>query len=231
MADYRLTNRTFSRLWRRSKKYRKHEIRWLARRHDLAVRERNRVIEVYHPKTNKIEANFEQVPDVDVGADVSRSSDRIRALAALKVCFCLLLTLPALAQPYQEKVVAAVLMGEAWGEGERGMVAVAEVINQRSKDQDKTPLQVVTHRKGSVHAFSCLSGTTPDSLVKKFSREAAYQTALKVARLVCQTPEKLPGISRQATHFTNKKERPWWAKDRKPVAVIGNHAFYKMARY
>lgn len=227
MADYRLTNRTFSRVWRRSKNYRDHEIRWLARKRGLAVRDRSGAIEVYDPKTNKTVANFQQVPD----AAASRPSERSQALAALKVGLYLLLAFPALAQTYQEKVVAAVLMGEAWGEGERGMTAVAEVIHQRSKDQGKTPLQVVTHRVKRIHAFSCLNGTTPDKLVKKFNREPAYQTALKVARTACLTPEQLPGISRRATHFTRTKERPWWAKNQKPVVVIGNHSFYRMAHY
>ena len=226
MADYRLTNRTFSRVWRRSKNYRDHEIRWLARKRGLAVRERNRGIEVYDPKTGKNVAVFQLAE-----ASVARISERSRTMAALKVGVYLLLALPALAQTYQEKVVAAVLMGEAWGEGERGMIAVAEVINQRSKDQGKTPLQVVMHRVGRTPAFSCLNGTTSDKLVQKFKRESAYQTALQVARVACQTPEKLPGLTRRATHFTRTKERPWWAKNQKPVVVIGNHSFYRMAHY
>lgn len=80
MADYRLTNRTFSRVWRRSKNYRDHEIRWLARKRGLAVRERKQAIEVYDPKTNKTVANFQQVPE----AESQRISERTRTLAALK---------------------------------------------------------------------------------------------------------------------------------------------------
>lgn len=80
MADYRLTNRTFSRIWRRSKNYRDHEIQWLARRRGLAVRERKGAIEVYDPKTNKAVANFQQVSE----AENSRISERTQTLAALK---------------------------------------------------------------------------------------------------------------------------------------------------
>jgi hypothetical protein len=36
-------------------------------------------------------------------------------------------------QTYEEQAVAAILMGEAWSEGEPGMTAVAEVIHQRPK--------------------------------------------------------------------------------------------------
>jgi len=227
MAVYRLTNRAFSRLWRRSKNYREHEIRWLARKRRLETRDRNRAIEVYDPKTNKVVANFREVPETES----VHVNDRTRMFAALRFGLFLILALPAVAQTYQEKVVAAVLMGEAWGEGERGMTAVAEVINQRSKDQGKTPLQVVTHRVGKVHAFSCLNGTNADKLVRKFQKEEAYQTALKVAHVACAMPEKLPGITRKATHFTRTSERPWWAKNQKAVVVIGNHSFYRMAQY
>jgi hypothetical protein len=59
MADYRLTNRTFSRLWRRSKNYREHEIRWLARRRGLEIVDRKGVIQVIDPKTKKVVANFQ----------------------------------------------------------------------------------------------------------------------------------------------------------------------------
>jgi len=227
MAVYRLTNREFSRLWRRSKNYREHEIRYLARKRGLETRDRRGVIQVYDPKTNKVVANFQEVAQNEsvIG------NERSRMFAALKVGVFLLLALPAMCQTYQEKVVAAVLMGEAWGEGERGMTAVAEVINQRVKDQSKTPLQVVTFHVGRLHAFSCMNRTTPERMVLKYQSEPMYQTALKVAMLACRTPEKLPGITKQATHFTRSSERPWWAKKKKAVAVIGNHSFYKMAQY
>ena len=47
--------------------------------------------------------------------------------------FCLLgLPLAVIGETYQEKAIAAVLMGEAWSEGARGMTVVAEVIHQRA---------------------------------------------------------------------------------------------------
>lgn len=63
MADYRLTNRTFSRLWRRSKNYRDHEIRWLARRRGMEVVDHKGAIQVIDPKTKKVVANFQKVPE------------------------------------------------------------------------------------------------------------------------------------------------------------------------
>lgn len=227
MAEYRLTNRQFSRLWRRSKKYREHEIRWLARKRGMEVTELRGGLQVVDPKTKKVVANFQKLAEA---SDIP-VRERASVFAALKVGLYLLLALPAAAQTYQERVVAAVLMGEAWGEGERGMIAVAEVINQRSKDQSKTPLQVVTFHVGKVHAFSCLNGTTPERLVGKFQKERVYQTALKIAHVACAAPETLPGLTKHATHFTRTTEKPWWARKHKAVAIVGNHSFYKMEQY
>jgi len=61
MAVYRLTDRRFSRLWRRSKDYSDHEIRWLAKRRGLDYRERGNTIQVMDHGT--VVANFLLVPD------------------------------------------------------------------------------------------------------------------------------------------------------------------------
>jgi spore germination cell wall hydrolase CwlJ-like protein len=134
-------------------------------------------------------------------------------------------------QTYEEQAVAAILMAEAWSEGEQGMTAVAEVIHQRAKEKRRTPLAVVSARRGRYHAFSCLNGTTLEQLIQKFRAQPDYQKALRIANTACQTPEQLPGITNAATHFTRKTEQPYWAKDQQPVAVIGRHAFYKLERY
>jgi N-acetylmuramoyl-L-alanine amidase len=134
-------------------------------------------------------------------------------------------------QTYEEQVVAAVLMGEAWSEGKQGMTAVAEVIHQRAKEKGRTPLQVVSAHRGRVHAFSCLNGTTPDDLIAKFRPKSDYQTALQIARTACHSPNDLPGITKAANHFTRTDEKPYWAEGQQPVAIIGQHAFYRLERY
>jgi hypothetical protein len=79
MADYRLINRGFSREWRRSKKYRNHEIKWLAKKRGLEVRTRNRVLEVIDPKTGKTVVSFKEIGEAEIIV-----SERSRAFAALK---------------------------------------------------------------------------------------------------------------------------------------------------
>jgi spore germination cell wall hydrolase CwlJ-like protein len=135
------------------------------------------------------------------------------------------------AQSYQEKIVAAVLTAEAATEGKKGMLAVAEVVHTRASRKGKTPLQIVTAGKGQKRAFSCLNGTTPDKLFKRRSKEPAYPTAVSVARVLCQAPQKLTKMTKNATHYTRKEEKPYWSRGRSPVAIIGAHAFYKLPSY
>jgi hypothetical protein len=61
--NYRLTNREFSRVWRRSKKYSDHEIKWLARKRGLLVRDSKDVLTVYDKDTGKTVASFEPIED------------------------------------------------------------------------------------------------------------------------------------------------------------------------
>ena len=64
MAFYRLIDRAFSRLWRRSKNYREHEIRWLARRRGLEVIERKGELQVINAKTKKVVADFHKEREI-----------------------------------------------------------------------------------------------------------------------------------------------------------------------
>ncbi|HEY1170269.1 MAG TPA: cell wall hydrolase [Verrucomicrobiae bacterium] len=132
-------------------------------------------------------------------------------------------TSPASAATYGQKVVAAVLLAEARGEGETGMVAVAEVIRRRADQEGVSPLRVV--KPG---AFSSLNGKTHDEIVKEFYKHPQFSQALRIARTTYNEPQKLRNITRGATHFTHKKETPYWAVNQTPVAVIGNHAFYRL---
>jgi len=81
MAVYRLTDRIFSRQWRRNKDYAEREIRRLARRRGLLMNIRKQTVQVLDPKTHKVVANFQEVP---VG-EAPAVSERLRNLAALKV--------------------------------------------------------------------------------------------------------------------------------------------------
>lgn len=228
MGSYLLTDRKMSRAWRRGKRYQKKELRWLAKRRGLEMREDGHRLEVYNTKTKLVVANFQEVSDNE--SIVPNEKSKLFAALRLGLYFMLLLPGAILAETHQERVVAAVLMGEAWGEGERGMTAIAEVISERSRDNGWTPLRVVTEHTGRVHAFSCLNGTNGDRLVEHYAGKRGYSGALRLAGLVCRHPDRLPGLTLHATHFTRTTEKPWWAKDQKAVIIIGRHSFYRLAR-
>ena len=77
-------------------------------------------------------------------------------------------------------------------------------------------------------AFSSLNGKTQQGLLKQFHRHPLFPLALRLSRLAYNHPEQLRNITEGATHFTHKRERPYWAQGHEPVAVIGNHAFYRL---
>ena len=141
----------------------------------------------------------------------------------LLLSLALLGTVPLRAATYGQKVVAAVLLAEARGEGETGMMAVAEVIRHRA-DQKGVSMLAVVH----AGAFSSLNGTTRDKLLRRFEHHPLFPEALRIARLAYNEPQKLRNLSHSATHFTDKDERPYWAEGHTPVAVIGNHTFYRL---
>lgn len=145
---------------------------------------------------------------------------------------CLYAAVPAaFGVTYEERAVASVLMGEAWCDGTPGMTAVAEVIHTRSVEKKEAPLQIISTHRGRVHAFSCLNGTTMDKLIEKFSQQPDYAKALQLAEITCRAPARLPDLVGPATHYTRVSERPYWARGHRPVAIIGNHAFYRLSQY
>lgn len=147
-----------------------------------------------------------------------------------RLLFALLMVLVecAFAALTEEQVVAAVIAQEARGEGTAGMTAVGEVIARRAQEKKTSALKVVTFRVGKKHAFSSLNRTTPEKLHARMKDEAGYDEAYRIACVVCRSPQDLPNTTKNATHFTLKTEKPYWAKGRKPLVVIGRHAFYRL---
>lgn len=130
------------------------------------------------------------------------------------------------AATYGQEVVAAVLLAEARGEGEKGMLAVAEVIRTRADEKGVSMLAII-----KPVIFSSLNGTNRDALLKKYRYHPMFDDALKIARTAYNEPHLLTNVTRNATHFAVKTEAPYWARGKRPVATIGNHAFYRLARY
>lgn len=96
-----------------------------------------------------------------------------------------------------------ILIGEASGEGERGMQAVAEVLR----------------RRGSVRGFYGLNAAHVDkqpAWAWSMARRAWYKSAVS-------------NITRGADHFEGTSfKTPKWAKNKTPVVIIGRQKFYKL---
>lgn len=123
-------------------------------------------------------------------------------------------------------VVARTIWGEARGEGERGMHAVANVIINRAKKGGwwgNTPVEVCLKPQ----QFSAWNRNDPNfDLARKVTTDnAQFRTALQIAgRAIAGT---LPDITNGATHYFNPNVvMPAWANALSYIADIGNHRFY-----
>jgi len=136
------------------------------------------------------------------------------------------LTVPCGAASFDERLVAAVLMAEARGEGIVGMTAVGEVIANRARKRQMPPGLVVQQ----AHQFSPLNRIKPHELISRYEKMPLYREALRIANTVIQTPAKLPGLTAGADHFEDlRAPTPRWARARKPVAVVGGHRFWLLS--
>lgn len=128
-------------------------------------------------------------------------------------------------------LLAYTLLGEAGGEGRRGMEAVMHVIKNRSESprwSDNPALVAIQKNTKGVHQFSTwnsssLGGNNPT----KFStNSSAFREALSVVKDVLGGESVDP--TRGATHFyANSMAQPyWWTSEAPKGAVkIGNHFF------
>jgi spore germination cell wall hydrolase CwlJ-like protein len=142
------------------------------------------------------------------------------------------------AEPTQREVVAMTILGEARGEGRAGMYAVATVINQRVINRSKTPKQVCLQYK----QFSCWN----ESDVNRAKLGELYLTHPMrdyAIRLAANITELKRSYTKNADHYCHINENPYWSYRKvklsngkivkiiiKPVAVIGNHKFFKLRK-
>ncbi len=130
-------------------------------------------------------------------------------------------------------VRARTIWGEARGEGEQGMHAVASVImnrvaiaRQRGGDYwwGRTVMQVCQ----KPYQFSCWNKGDPNFplLLRVTVDDPAFAIAYRFAALAVMG--RLSDITRGADHYHAKSVMPFWARDHAPVCTIGSHMFYKL---
>jgi len=123
----------------------------------------------------------------------------------------------------QAGVVALTILAEARGEGEDGMAAVACVISQRVINRGLTPEQVCLQRK----QFSCWNGKSESDL------KSLYKSPM--AKWALYLEENIQAMNRDKVgyadhYYSTIISLPYWAKNKKPVAHIGQHKFYKLRK-
>jgi spore germination cell wall hydrolase CwlJ-like protein len=106
---------------------------------------------------------------------------------------------------------------ESRGESLHGKIAVAQVTINRVNSK-------LFHNTvcGVVYAHRQFSWTLDKT--KRVRDTKAWQSALEISRAVLTQTVALPNFT--ATHFHTRQVKPYWAKTKTRVAVIGNHIFY-----
>ena len=121
-----------------------------------------------------------------------------------------------------EHTVALTLLAEARGEGQRGMAAVACVIRQRAEERGLSFKQVCLQK----WQFSCWNGKDAKDLKHLLEEPQAKYALWLEANMDKLKPDALGHANHY--HATWMKKLPYWAKGKKPVKIIGQHAFYKL---
>lgn len=121
----------------------------------------------------------------------------------------------------EQDLIAAVLVAECGGEKQPiiAMSAVLEVIWKRSTERRESFHEVLLKRK----QFSCLNGVTIAELT---ARSCKHPRWLDAWALAGHRPTS--NFSKGANHYHSASVRPAWSRGRTPVAIIGNHKFYRL---
>lgn len=126
-----------------------------------------------------------------------------------------------------QELAARTAWGEARGEGVVGMHAILNVISHRvaqpgwwGRDIESVccPVQFSCWNEADPNRSKALAVTDEDPL---------FRSALTLARQM--TAGDLPDVTNGAdSYFALGIPLPRWAAGRKPVKVIGHHAFYRL---
>jgi spore germination cell wall hydrolase CwlJ-like protein len=129
--------------------------------------------------------------------------------------------------PDQHEILATNLYFEGRGEGETGMIAVANVVNNRIKDAEfpKDYYSVITQPK-QFSWYSPKKSLTIDD-------EESWHKAQKIASLAMDN--KIPDYSNGARFYANLKKvdskKHKWTKEYVVLNKVGNHTFMDKATY
>ena len=141
----------------------------------------------------------------------------------MKTILVLWLSLTAgISATWQQNEIAAVLIGEAGGEGFEGMRAVAAVIRNRAQYRKCTIHQEIS-RRGSFAAYR-----TIHTYLHRLRTHKHKDLALRLVEALEQRPGQLGSPVNGADHYDGVGRNPSWSRGRQPVKVVGRHKFYRL---
>ena len=130
--------------------------------------------------------------------------------------------------------LARTIWGEARGEGQTGMEAVANVVLNRVQVAEENGSKfwwgndIITVCQ-KPYQFSCWNRSDPSfkKLQAVTEDNLYFVSSLRIARraVIGQLEDHTKG----ATHYHADYVSPYWAKGEEPTITIGRHIFYKMA--
>lgn len=124
-------------------------------------------------------------------------------------------------------ILARTIWGEARGEGNRGMQAVANVIMNRVNGLSwfGNTIEGVCKKPS---AFSCWNASDPNASLcqKVINNDIQFMQCKNIASMAIDG--RLVDITNGANHYHTTGIKPYWADTRKKTATIGNHVFYKL---
>lgn len=129
-------------------------------------------------------------------------------------------------------IMARTLYGEARGEGEAGIRAVACVIVNRIRHAQKKGGFWWGHDVFSVcqkpYQFSCWNKGDPnrDVILHVTKERPVFRTCLAIAKEAVDG--MLKDITMGADHYHTRAVKPSWSRDKRPCALIGSHVFFKL---
>lgn len=126
---------------------------------------------------------------------------------------------------FDQKVIAICLLGEARSEGKDGIMAVAEVIRNRSNKRNLSP-SAVCLQPFQFSVFNGKSITDLEWLLKKEGEIFDYAKNIAVNFDTLVTGNTVNGADHYFASWLKKP--PYWAKGQTPVRVIKNHIFYRL---
>ncbi len=134
-------------------------------------------------------------------------------------------------------IIAATIIGEAGGEGYKGMTAVKNVLQNRADKKSTIPAREALRPKQFSMWNKATAGVSVPEDFAEDGRPASiqsiidmYKTHSKWTTAVTLAKSKIKDITGNATKYyasagAQEIDPPYWAKDWKDPITIGNHTF------